>query len=265
MTEYLKPIGFWSHTSSDDMAARGRLSQLRLLLAHALQLRIGREPKVNIFQDVAAIPYGTYWLQQIRKALDESSFFIPIVTPAFLQSEMCCQEFTYFHAREIELGRDDLIFPLHYIDVDDVDANRAAECCDPAALRLLRSRQIVDFRPLWLRDAESEAIRVKLDEFATSIRRALRRQVATPTAAPVSPAAARLTGASDVLSPASQTRSKSASSVAAPTALPIGDATPSPRSPPRPQVPCPPAANRARLPAAVRTSPRWCLSPPAAS
>jgi hypothetical protein len=56
VAEYLKPIGFWSYTRSDDTGARGRLGQLRLLLAHALQLRIGREPKVHIFQDVAAIP-----------------------------------------------------------------------------------------------------------------------------------------------------------------------------------------------------------------
>ena len=91
MAEYLKLIGFWSYTSSDDTASGGRRRQLRLLLAAALQLRIGRNPKVHIFQDVAAIPHGTDWLGQIRKALGESSFLIPILTPAFLQSGMCCQ------------------------------------------------------------------------------------------------------------------------------------------------------------------------------
>jgi len=41
--------------SSDDTASDGRLSQFRRLLAHALQFRIGREPEVHSFQNVAAI------------------------------------------------------------------------------------------------------------------------------------------------------------------------------------------------------------------
>ena len=187
VADYLKPIGFWSYTTSDDVASGGRLSQLRLLLAQHLQLRIGREPKVHIFQDVAAIPHGTDWLKEIHKALDASSFFIPIVTPAFLQSPMCCQEVMHFRAREAALGRDDLIFPLHYIDVDDVDASRPDEVQDPAVLALLRARQMIDFRRLRLRDPKVEAVEEKLDEFAGSLRLALRRQVAAPATVPATP------------------------------------------------------------------------------
>ena len=201
MADFLQPIGFWSYTSSDDTASRGRLSQLRLLLAHALQSRIGRDPRVHIFQDVAAIPYGTDWLQEIHKALDASSFFIPIVTPAFLQSKMCCKEVMHFRAHEQALGRDDLIFPLHYIDVDDLDPTRPEDVRDPAVLALLRKRQMIDFRPLRLRDPAHEIVEAKLDEFAVALRRALRRQVAVAAAAtgtvpaPTTPARAPATPA----------------------------------------------------------------------
>ncbi|HVC63164.1 MAG TPA: SUMF1/EgtB/PvdO family nonheme iron enzyme [Acetobacteraceae bacterium] len=188
MADYLNPTGFWSYTSSDDRASGGRLSRLRLLLAQHLQLRIGREPKVQIFQDVAAIPYGTDWLKEIHRALDASSFFIPIVTPAFLQSEMCCQEVMHFHAREAALGRDDLIFPLHYIDVDDVDESRRQEVRDPRVLALLRARQMIDFRQLRLRDPKSETVEEKLDAFARSLRLALRRQNGAPAAVGAAPA-----------------------------------------------------------------------------
>lgn len=71
MADYLQPIGFWSDTSSDDVASGGRLNQLRLLLAQHLQLRIRREPKVHIFQDVAAIPHGTDWLKEIHRDRSE--------------------------------------------------------------------------------------------------------------------------------------------------------------------------------------------------
>jgi formylglycine-generating enzyme required for sulfatase activity len=171
----LKPTGFWSYTSSDDTASRGRLSQLRRLLADELQLKIGRLPKVHIFQDVAAIPHGTDWLKEIHRALDDSSFLIPIVTPAFLQSEMCCAEVARFRQREMELGRDDLIFPFHYIGVEDVDPDRSSECHDAAVLHLLRSRQWIDFRLLRLRNPDGEDVALKLETLADSLRAALRR------------------------------------------------------------------------------------------
>jgi sulfatase modifying factor 1 len=179
----LKPTGFWSYTSSDDTASRGRLSQLRRLLADELQLKIGRTPKVHIFQDVAAIPHGTDWLKEIHRALGDSSFLIPIVTPAFLQSEMCCAEVARFRQREMELGRDDLIFPFHYIGVEDINPDQPGECHDAAVLKLLRSRQWIDFRLLRFRNTDDEAVALKLESFADSIRAALRRDTLPRTTA----------------------------------------------------------------------------------
>lgn len=138
-----KPTGFWSYTSSDDTSSRGRLSQLRRLLADELQLKVGRTQQVHIFQDVEAIPFGSDWLKEIRQAPAESSFLIPIVTPAFLQSEMCCQEVMWFREHEAAAGRDDLIFPLHYVNVDDLgritkQAGKAHEGHEEILLRLPR-------------------------------------------------------------------------------------------------------------------------------
>jgi hypothetical protein len=172
VAEPLKPVGFWSYTSSDDEHSGGRLSALRLKLAGELQLRIGRQPKVHIFQDVAAIPHGTDWLKEINRALDGSSFLLPIVTPAFLQSDMCCHEVMRFRQREENLGRDDLIFPFLYIDVSDIEAH---EVHDPSVLALLKSRQWINFAPLRYRPADSEEVATKLGGLAVSIRAALRR------------------------------------------------------------------------------------------
>jgi len=192
MSEVLPPIGFWSYTSSDDEATNGRLSALRVQLAKDLQLKVGRQLRVKIFQDVAAIPHGTDWLKEIRKALAESSFLIPIITPAFLQSEMCCREVMHFREREIELGRDDLIFPLHYVNVDSF-ASRPGACHDPEVFTLLKSRQWIDFRSLRIRNVESEAVLEKLDDFSESLAEALSRVVSpqgsatTPTTPPPRP------------------------------------------------------------------------------
>jgi anti-anti-sigma factor len=146
----LKPAGFWSYTTSDDAASHGRLSRLRCLLADEMQAKIGRLPKVTIFQDVKTIPYGSNWQNQITTAIDGSSFFLPIITPAFLQSEGCYREVQSFRDRQKTLSRDDLIFPIHYLDVTAFNSSRRSECYDPRILDYLLTLQWADLRPLRL-------------------------------------------------------------------------------------------------------------------
>jgi formylglycine-generating enzyme required for sulfatase activity len=184
-----EPIGFWSYTTSDDLASRGQLSRLRLLIADDLQRLIGREPRVHIFQDVAAIPKGASWEAEINAALDAASFIIPILTPAFLQSEWCCREVLRFRLREQALGRDNLIFPFHYTDTSHVDPHDKREVFDPSVHALLSSRQRLDFRELELEDPDARAVRYKLRELSTSIRNALRpvRSASRPAVKPPVP------------------------------------------------------------------------------
>jgi hypothetical protein len=185
VTERLDPIGFWSYTRDDDSASAGRLSRLRVLLTNELQVRLGRLPPVRIFQDVAAIPYGTDWDHAIGKALGQSLFFIPIVTPGFVQSQMCCMELLRFREFEAARRRTDLIFPLHYIDTDDLDPDRSADCFDPAALRLIRARQMFDFRDMRFRDPNNELVLSRVADFAIAIRATLRREVPRAHEVPV--------------------------------------------------------------------------------
>jgi formylglycine-generating enzyme required for sulfatase activity len=175
----LEPIGFWSYARSDDEASTGKLSTLRGLLRGELKLHWGRR-EVRIWQDVEAIAYGTTWLTEIERAIAESSFFIPIVTRAFLESKMCCQEVMLFHRRQLALGRNDMIFPFHFTDVSRV---QASECEDPAVLPLLRERQAFDFSKLRLRDPHSEEVATKLASLAVAIDDALRRSAVPEHAA----------------------------------------------------------------------------------
>ncbi|MCA3332608.1 MAG: toll/interleukin-1 receptor domain-containing protein, partial [Roseomonas sp.] len=180
----LPPVGFWSYTRSDDDSARGKLSQLRVLVANELQHLVGREP-VRLFQDTRAIPPGTQWEDEIRDALGQSSFLVPIVTPALLQSEWCCREIAIFHEREQALGRADLIFPVHYIDTAHLDP--AKDYADPAVFALLAGRQWIDFRDHRLRAAESEAVAHKVAEIAAALSGALRRRPRAVAPAAASP------------------------------------------------------------------------------
>lgn len=179
----LPPVGFWSYARQDDYLSQGKLSNLRSLLMFELQQLYGRG-EIRLFQDASTIPHGAAWEDEVRDALAQSTFFIAIVTPNFVQSEWCCREISLFLEREKELHRlyPDLdsrsrILPVHYIDVADV------EPADPAVLDLLSRLQWFDFRRLRHRDFESEQVREAISELAQGIRNLLNLKVEDPEAA----------------------------------------------------------------------------------
>lgn len=175
----LKPIGFWSYARQDDEASDGRLSQLRGQLARELQEVYGRQ-KIQLWQDVAAIPPGAEWDKAIDDAIAQSTFLIPIVTPAFVESEFCCGEVAKFFKREAEinaahpeLAGQRRIFPIVYIDTQDCDPY------DPDIIAQLEDLQFVDFRQL-REDDDPQQIRRAVVRLAGEIARLLKIKVAPP-------------------------------------------------------------------------------------
>ncbi len=154
MSGELPPIGFWSYSQDDDRRARGRLSQLRALLAEELEARFGRLAGVRLFQDVSAIAYGDLWEQKITDALNQCSFLIPILTPDFLESEWCCKEVLHFQDREATLGRSGLIFPIHWVDTKNVNPTNPVHVHDRRVWDRLRATQRVELHPLRLHEPE---------------------------------------------------------------------------------------------------------------
>lgn len=176
----LPPIGFWSYSRQDDELSKGKLSNLRSLLMSEIQQQYGRE-RIQLFQDVSAIPHGAEWEYEIRKSLYNATFFIPIITPNFIQSEWCSAEVMIFLEREQdlsstypELPRRSRIFPLQLIDITGVDP------FNPDVLTALELRQSFDFRALRHRNLDDETVRHALADFATSIRKVLQIRVRPP-------------------------------------------------------------------------------------
>ena len=164
----LKPVGFWSYARQDDSHSDGQLTQLRAIVGNAISLRLGDE--VRVFQDTAAIPFGADWAASIEEAIDQTTFFIPIVTPRFLKSENCRDEFRSFRRRMKALGRNDLIFPIHYVDVEPI---AASDTVFGDELGVLRRQQWIDFRSLQFEDVKSAKVRQWADALAVSIHSAI--------------------------------------------------------------------------------------------
>ena len=91
-------VGFFSYSRSDDEHTDKALSLLRRRIRSELRLQLGRD--LRLWQDTEAIPFGTLWEGEIKKAIAESVFFIPIITPSAVNSPYCRMEFEAFLERE---------------------------------------------------------------------------------------------------------------------------------------------------------------------
>ncbi len=84
-------VGFFSYSREDDEVTYGALSALRERIQRELRGQLGRPMKTfRLWQDMEAIPFGTRWETEIKNAVAQSVFFIPIITP---ERTDACREF----------------------------------------------------------------------------------------------------------------------------------------------------------------------------
>jgi formylglycine-generating enzyme required for sulfatase activity len=172
-------IGFFSYSREDDADSHGALSALRNRIQGELRGLLGRTAKTfRLWQDKEAIPAGTLWESEIKSAAAQSVFFVPIITPTVVASPYCRFELESFLAREAELGRGDLVFPILYIDVPALD-DAVRRQNDPV-LSLIASRQYLDWRELRYLDIDSTEVKRQVGRFCTHIRDALQRPWMSP-------------------------------------------------------------------------------------
>ena len=171
-------VGFFSYSREDDKDSRGALSALRGRIQGELRGQLGRTAKsFRLWQDQEAIPFGTLWETEIKNAAAQSVFFIPIITPTVVASPYCKFELESFLAREAELGRSDLVFPILYIDVPALEDGTRRQN-DPV-LSLVAGRQYADWRKLRHRDVNTTDVSEAIEQFCRHIRDALNRHSLT--------------------------------------------------------------------------------------
>ena len=165
-------IGFFSYSREDDEAFRGTLSALRDAIQRELGAQLGRSKRnFRLWQDKEAIAPGKLWESEIKTAVEQSVFFIPIVTPRVVNSEYCQFEFKSFLARERGLGRTDLVFPILYISVPALEDE--LQWRNHPVLSAIAKRQYVDWRSMRHLDIQSTAVREAIERFCSKIVEAL--------------------------------------------------------------------------------------------
>jgi hypothetical protein len=172
-------FGFFSYSRDDDRGSEGRLSNLRKAIQSELSAQLGRtERNFRLFQDREAIAHGKLWETEIAKAIDQAVFFIPIVTPRAVGSPHCKFEFESFLARERALDRNDLVFPILYLPVPELEDE--ARLRDDPVLSIIRKRQYVDWRTFRHLPTSMPEVSQSIDRFCSDIAKALRAPWLTP-------------------------------------------------------------------------------------
>jgi hypothetical protein len=156
--------GFWSYTHADNDGDGGRIARLAKLIAAEYEMLTG-EP-LELFVDRDELGWGVLWRDRIDEALSGTTFFIPIVTPRFFQSEECRKELLRFAGAAKSLGLEELILPILYIDVPTL--HDAAERDE--AETIVASRQWEDWRELRLEAEDSAPYRKGVNRLATRLR-----------------------------------------------------------------------------------------------
>jgi formylglycine-generating enzyme required for sulfatase activity len=171
-------VGFFSYSREDDEGSGGRLSKLRERIQEELRGQLGRTKKdFRLWQDKVSISHGELWEDNIKKAVSESVFFIPIITPTAVKSRYCKFEFETFLAREKELGRSNLVFPILYIAVPALTGDGWRE--DPL-LAIIGSRQYEQWQNLRHLDASSTEVALRIEKLCENISKALQQPWLSP-------------------------------------------------------------------------------------
>jgi WD40 repeat protein len=174
LAERAELVGFFSYSREDDEDSKGALSALRDRIQRELRGQLGRSARnFRLWQDKEAIAPGKLWEAEIKAAIEQAVFFVPIVTPTAVGSSFCRVEFESFLAREQALRRSDLIFPILYIRVPALE-DSAQSAADPV-LSMIARRQYVDWRELRHHEVNSRPVSEAIARLCSKIAEALTR------------------------------------------------------------------------------------------
>lgn len=163
--------GFWSYAHADDSAEGGRITQLARNLQEEYSLVTAQE--IQLFLDRDDLTWGDNWRKHIDEALAGITFFIPILTPRYFQSEECRRELLTFTQRARRAGLSELLLPILYTDVQGLDS-----ASDDEALAAVAEHQWEDWRTLRLEDSLSPSYRQGVNRLAARLVR-ISEEVAT--------------------------------------------------------------------------------------
>jgi hypothetical protein len=174
-------VGFFSYAREDDADSHGALSALRDRIQRELRAQLGRtmntastsRKTLRLWQDKEAIAYGKDWDKEIQDAIQQSVFFIPIVTPTAADSPYCRSELASFLDGEATMDRNDLVFPILYMNVRALDDSARTQ--SDSFLSVIAKRQFLNWREFRHQPIGSADVGREIERFCATIADVLER------------------------------------------------------------------------------------------
>jgi hypothetical protein len=142
--------GFWSYAHIDDQAMSGHVLELADEVRNAFQM-ISSET-ITIFVDRHSIVWGEEWRSKISTSILGTTFFFPVITPSYLRSPNCRDEFEQFWDKAKTSNLRGLLLPILYEDIDLVNST------DPIC-QIVREIQYSDWTTAKLEEKTSSVYR----------------------------------------------------------------------------------------------------------
>lgn len=179
---------FLSYARSDNDRENGRIIRLKGLIENEFQTLTGES--IEIFTDQVEILWGQDFRSRLNQALQETTFFIPVLTPTYFTRDECRNEFSQFVTSAEELGLNQLLLSIRYIPVADMREDSLDQ------LKAIAARmQFTPWDQLRLLDEDSPPYRQAINHLATRLVQLTQNlEGAEPGSSPVEPRAGGLLG-----------------------------------------------------------------------
>lgn len=147
----------------DDKADGGRVTRLAEKIK--LEYQALTTEDIDIFVDRTHLSWGQQWRNAINGSLQSTTFYIPIITPNFIESAECRREFLTFVNTARSLGVEEYILAIRYIPVTGLGEDSADEI-----KALVAGTQFEDWEELRFEDEDGPLYRRAVNKLARRLK-----------------------------------------------------------------------------------------------
>jgi len=141
---------FISYHRPDNADYLGVVDRLKSEIGSRFSAQTGRS--LQMFLDRDSIGWGADWREQIRASVLGATFFMPVITMRFFQSDACREELSAFYENARELGVTQLIVPIVLAGSKRITADHPDEL-----VRLVERLNYIPIENEWANGYESPA------------------------------------------------------------------------------------------------------------
>lgn len=141
---------FISYARVDNVSYAKVVDHLKADIEARFHAHTGR--KLEIFVDRDSIGWGVDWRSKIRDSVRSATFFLPIVTMRFFESEACRDELITFYENARQLGVTELILPIVLAGADRISSED-----ERSEVQLIDRLNYKNIEDAWIEGYESAA------------------------------------------------------------------------------------------------------------